>query len=47
VIGDGDHVELSRPAIEVDRVAKAETPVAPAGVHVEVAQQKRFISRHG
>jgi hypothetical protein len=46
VVGDRDDVELPRPPVEINRVAQAEAPVAPAGVHVEVAEQEWLVSRH-
>ena len=46
VIGDRDHVERPGLTIEIDQLPDAQTPVAPGGVSMEIAQQERFVSGH-
>ena len=46
VIGDREHVELLRLAVQIDHFAEREPPVAPGRVHMEVAEQEGFVSRH-
>lgn len=46
VVGDGNDVELLRPSVQIDDLAQAQTAVAPVRVHVEITQQKRFVTGH-
>src|SRR5262249_50737831 len=45
VIGNRDHVELSRLTIEVDHFADGETAVAPGRVYVKITKEEWFVSR--
>jgi hypothetical protein len=47
VIGDRQHVELAGAAVEVDDLGHRQGAVAPAGVDVEVAEEKRLVPWHG
>ena len=46
VIGDRDDVEVARASVQVDHFAHRQASVAPPRVHMKVAKQKRFVSRH-
>ena len=45
VIGDADHVEAAA-AVEVDQLGHRQLPVAPAGVRVELAEQRLDLAAH-
>ena len=45
VVGDGNHVEVAGPAVQIDQLAQGQRPVAPGRVHVEVTVVWRLAVR--
>src|SRR5262249_2007134 len=46
VIGDRDDVEVPRLSIKIDEFADRQPAIAPRRVRMEIAEEKRFESRH-
>ncbi len=46
VIGDGDDIELPRLPVQIDDLPHREPAVAPARVHVEVAEEEGLVAGH-